>query len=258
MIKNNKIPTILGLILLVTGIAAGILLINSNKIFSLGAKLENSPKNIRISNIQSETVTISWITGRMTESLLLWKEKDHQQFKSKIVNEGKPAYIHSINITGLSPESTYYFKVISNGNEFDNESIPWQFNTGPKLDNAPRAQVISGTILTSSGASAEGVIIYTSVGGSSLLSTRTGQDGTWLIPISFARVQDLQSFTIINPSTTLIEITIQGGPMGVASANVYPEAANPVPAIMFGQTHDFKDLAPQREEEPPQAQVNIP
>lgn len=258
MTKINKIPTILGLTLLIAGIAAGVLLINSNKIFSLGAKPENSPKNIRVSNIQNETVTISFITGKRTESLLLWKEKGHQQFKSEIVNEDKAAYIHSINITGLSPNSTYYFKVVSSGNEFDNEGIPWQFSTGAKLDNTPPAQLISGTVLTSSGANAEGVIVYVSVGGSSLLSTKTDQDGSWLILTSYARVQDLQSFTIINPSTTLIEIAIQGGPMGVASAHVYPEAANPVPAIMFGQTHDFKDLPPQKEEELPQAQVGIP
>ena len=258
MTKIKKIPTIFGLMVLLAGIAAGVLLINSNKIFSLGAKPETSPKDIRLSNVQSSSVTISWITGKLTESALLWSEKNSSQFKSEIVNQGKASYIHLVNLEDLSPQTSYNFKIVSNGYEYDNEDLPWQFNTGPKLDKTPQAQVVSGTILTSSGANAEGIILYVSVGGSSLLSTKTESDGTWLIPISYARIQDLQSYVLINPSTTLIEITAQGGPLGIASAQIYPEATNPVPAIMLGQTHDFKDLPPQKEGGLPQASVDFP
>jgi hypothetical protein len=59
MKRNLKLPTILGVLILFSGLIAGIYLINSSQVFKLSANIEAIPKNVRFSNIINTGLTIS-------------------------------------------------------------------------------------------------------------------------------------------------------------------------------------------------------
>lgn len=72
MIKKNKIPTILGIVLLLAGVFAGVFFLNVRQIFNLGATATNQPKNVRVSNIGDVGATLSWTTDVKTSDFISW------------------------------------------------------------------------------------------------------------------------------------------------------------------------------------------
>ncbi len=198
MMKKSKIPTIIGIALLVIGIASGVLLIQNRQIFKLGATPQISPKDVRITNITDSSFTVSWVTDTETEGFIKWGESNSSQ-KNLVKDEiDSESYVHITTVQSLSPETSYYFVINSKGTNFDNNGLPWETKTGPVLAITSSRNLISGTILTSTGAPANQVLVYVSLAGSSPLSVITSQNGGWLIPISSARTSNLNTFLNID------------------------------------------------------------
>lgn len=257
-LKKRKIPTILGILVLIIGVAAGVFLVQSRQIFRLGASPETNPKDIRVTNVSDSSLTVSWTTDKETQGFISWGENRSSLDKTAASTTSSGANIHSVSLHGLTATTSYFFKINSDGKEFDNSGISWDVKTGTNLTVPPKSVLISGTILTSDGIPAQDILIYTSVGGSSMLSTTSDNSGNWVIPISSARTQDLSAYMTIDESSTLVEIVVQAGPLGVASAQIYPSAAKPAPEIILGQSHDFKNLPPSEESGLPEASIGMP
>lgn len=256
--KKEKIPTILGIGFLILGIAAGVMLISNRQIFRLRASPEIAPKNVRVSNISEGSFSVSWTTNKETRGFIVWGESSESINKTRLDLSNTSSFIHYLLIDNLSPSKSYYFKINSDGRQFDSNGLPWQIKTGPQIPVQPGAYIISGSVTTSSGAPLKGALVFVTVGGGSLLSTYTSGDGSWAIPISTSRTQTLDSYLPINERTSLVEIFVQGGPLGVASAQIYPASAKPVPPIILGQAHNFKNLLPEKKGEAPEATISLP
>jgi len=255
---RGKIPTILGIFFLTIGLAIGVVLINNKQIFRLRASPEITPKDVRISNITESSFTVSWTTDKETQGFIRWGENDTSLNKTQVGASLATSFTHSLTITGLTASNTYYFKINSEGTDFDNNGIVWQTKTGVEILIQPEANVISGSVNTKTQAPVNGALVYITIGGSGLLSTTSTEDGGWSIPISTARTKNLTSYIPFNESTTIVEITVQAGPMGVASAQIYPVSAKPVPPIVLGQTHNFRGLRPEKNGELPEASLSLP
>jgi hypothetical protein len=258
MIKKSTIPTILGIVVLIIGIATGVLLIESRRVFKLGATPEVTPKNVRITNISDSSFTVFWTTDKETKGFIQWGERVSVLGKIATDSIKVASSTHSVTLGALAPLTPYYFKINSDGTDFDNSGIPWQVKTGPRLATPPVGSVIFGTVLTPAGLPATNSLVYVTVGGSSPLSTITQDNGSWILPISASRDQSLASYIIINETSTLVEISVQAGPAGVASAQIYPASSRPVPPITLGQVHDYKNLPPGKPGEVPKASVGLP
>ena len=256
--KKSKIPTIIGLIVLVFGLAAGVLLVGSQRFFRLGAEAELAPKDVRISNISDNSFTVSWVTDKVTGAFIKWGEDPESLDKEELDEVGGEGTTHTASIRGLSAETTYYFKINSGGDDFDNSGIPWQVKLASLLPVPTKTNLVSGSVLTGSGQPAKNALVYITLGGGSLLSSVTSDSGSWVIPISQARSQDLSGFIDIDEKNTLMEISVNAGPDGVASAQIYPQSAKPVPAIILGETHDFKSLPASEVSEIPKASIGLP
>lgn len=256
--KKSKIPTLLGIFILILGLAAGIFLIQNQQIFRLGASPETSPKDVRITNITSSSFTVSWTTDEETSGFIKWGEPSNSLDGTELDEITESSKTHTATIQGLNSNKTYYFKINSDGRNFDNNGVPWQKTTGPELPGSTTIDSISGTVLTSTGSPAGNAIVYATLAGASTLSTTTSQSGSWIIPISLARTQDLTSFIEVDDTNTLIEISVQAASQGVATAQIYPAAASPVPPIVLGQSHDFRNLRPGEADGVPKANINLP
>lgn len=258
MKKSNKIPTILGIIILVIGTFAGVFFLNMNQVFRIGADSASSPKDIRIGNLSDNSATVSWITDKESVDFLVWGES--QSSLNKIEKESQTDqkfFTHSITLSGLKPGTTYYYKINSDGVNYDNKGIPWQLTTGPTLNSSPNSINVSGSVISGTGLPAQRALVYITVNGY-LISTLTSESGNYVFQLGIARTPNLGAYTQIDPHATLLEISVSTGPSGVASASIFPESAKPVPPIILGQVLDFRNLKPNQNNGAPDANLNLP
>jgi len=256
--KRSKIPTIIGIVFLVLGLAAGVLLVQNGQIFRLGASQEAVPKDVRITNISDSSFGVTWVTEKETLGFISWGENENSLTRTQEDEVGKASFTHSLSVRGLSPEKSYFFKINSSGVDYDNNDLAWEVKTGPSLPLTTRSLLVSGSVITSTGAPAKNALVYITVAGSSPLSTITSQAGSWVLSLSSARTSDLASLIDIDDKTTLLEISVNTGPDGVSSAQIYPQSAKPVPPLILGQVLDFKNLQPTEVSEIPKASVDLP
>lgn len=243
---------------LILGIGVGVFLIERNQIYQLGAQPEKAPKNIRVTNVTDSSFTVSWTTDKEYAGFLMWGDSQ-SNLKETVTQEGIQGSFNLITVNSLQPQTIYYFKINSGGTVFDNSGIPWQVQTAPKIGEVASPKVISGVILNQSGQAASGILVYATPGGGSTQVTKTSANGSWVIPISTSRkTPDLASYVDISDKSPVIDLFVQGGTNGVATAQVFFKTANPVPQITLGQTYDFRSEEGQYDQDIPKATIGLP
>src|SRR3990172_2178899 len=143
--NKSKIPTVVGIIVLIIGLAVAVFLLQQQQIFRLGASPDRMPKDVRTTNVNDTSFTISWTTDKETVGFVEWgADENTPQTANEENNTAKN--IHSVTVRNASANKTYFFRVNSDGNSYDNNGALWQVKTGPQLTTPPGAILISGTI----------------------------------------------------------------------------------------------------------------
>lgn len=254
--RDKRIPTVLGLLILAIGVVAGVFLVQSRQLFSPAAAPEETPQQIRITNISDKSFTVSWVTESRTQGFVSYGRSADL---GSVAQDQNPAaaFLHHIEVTGLSPTTTYFFKVGSGKNIFDNDGEPYRVTTATSLGSVPSSDIIFGSVQDANGESAQGAIVYLTASGISPLSATVDSSGNWTIPLSTALSLNLSSYATYDEATRL-QIFVQAGEGQFASATVLVAGARPVPPIILGQTHDFTTLKPTDSGEVPTSKLELP
>lgn len=255
--NKNKIPTILGLFLLVIGIAAGVVLVQNRQFFGTEAEEDITPKDVRITNITESSFSVSWITDGETSGFVKYGETANSLGKTDLDEIEGNSTVHYSTIQGLESKTEYFFKINSGARDFDNNGIAWQVLTGASLPD-PSSRIVSGNVVSASGTPVANALVHVSVGGASPLSTTTSGNGSWLINLDSARDTSLSTYATIDETNSVIEISIQAGALGISTAQIYPQSASSIPTMVLGQVHDYKNLPPNSNADLPEASVDLP
>lgn len=249
MKKNLKLPTILGVIILVFGVVAGVVLINSSQVFKIGANTEGIPKNVRITNITDSTATVTWTTDIKTKGFVKWGKSELALSKVALEDETDASFVHSANIVGIDQGSTIVFKTNSETKDYDNGGIPWNITTKDTKILGNNNLIASGTVLEADGSTPARAIVYLTVNGS-LVSALTSVEGNFVIPLStyFDTISD----------TTAIEISVQGGPKGTTQAVIYPKSIKFIPTMVLGRSYDFRSAEINNSNQQPESSLTVP
>lgn len=242
MKNEHSLPTLLGLGAVVVGIVTFVLMVQLKQEVSVRASGDLTPKDVRLTNIDDGSFTVSWVTGRSSVGTVLWGQNTNPETVT-VESSLTPRKTHLVKITGLTPSTKYFVKILGGETVFDNSGIPWEVSTSPTFDSLGEPYVVSGTILTSTGVPANNVLVYLSAGGLAPLTTITGPDGGWFIPLSTARASNLQKLAAITDSTSG-EILAESPTFEFASAQISLTNANPLPTIKLGEAYNFKSLIP--------------
>jgi len=254
MLNNHKaakihFPTALGLLILLIAIGAGIFFIKTRSGVKPETAAEITPEQVRITNVTDSGFSVSWITGKETTGLIKFGEKVNELKQQALddrdqLSGGEAAVeVHHVTLKNLLPTTKYYFKIESGGKQFDNKGKPFEVSTGAVLGSPPTADPIYGTVLTQSGSPAEGAVVYINVANGAPLSALAKTNGNWALPLSTARTADLGSYLTYDIQATIVNLLVQGGRQGTASAITTTTNDNPVPEISLGKSHDFRTLA---------------
>lgn len=261
MIKQHKLPTIIAIIILVLGVASGVFLVQRENIFKTPAEPEETPQQVRITNISNDSFTLSWVTSRATPGFVSYGKSISSL--DLVAQQGtllpNTSLVHSVLVSNLTQNTTYFFKIGSGDNIFDNSGQPYQITTAGTIAQPPQPDIIFGTINNSSGLPSKSTIVYITVAGVTPLSVLTDDKGSWTVPLSTGRSSDLKNYASYNKQTSIVEIFAQGGGDQFATAKVKTGSSHPVPVITLGKNHDFTDLEPVSGEGGlPESQLELP
>lgn len=247
----NKIhfPTALGLLILVIAIFLGIFFAKTKTETTGNTTAAALPQQVRITNVTDTGWTVSWITDKIIDGLIKIGETntDLKQTalddRDQLSGEKGQFEVHYVTAKNLKPNTKYFFKIESGGKQFDNNSKPFEVTTGSALANPPAADPVYGTVLTQSGTAAEGAIVYINLANAAPLSALTKNNGNWALSLATARTPDLNSFVKYDAQATIINILVQAGKIGTASAIATTINDSPVPDIILGKSQDFRAIA---------------
>lgn len=260
MKKQIKFPTLIGIVLLIIGIVAGVFLVQSDKIFTLQASPEEVPQQVRITNITNKSVVVSWITDIQTEGFIAFGKTSSLGMSVRQQNTStstQGSFAHYTTIDNLEAQATYFFKVGSGTKLFDNNGQLYQIKTAPEITvQLPSPDIIFGEIKDSSGKAVASAIVYINSLGITPQSAVVDTNGKWSIPLSTARNINLNNFANYSQDS-LLEIFVQTGKV-IATAKIKAGEAHPVPIIALGQNHDFTNLSSLPKGGLPTSTINLP
>lgn len=239
--RELTIPTILGIITAIGGLVAGIILLNKPLRSLVGAAVEETPSQVKMTNITDSSFTVSWITPKSTSGYVQYGEKnnpelvvsdDRDQEKGQIGNY----FTHFVTIRGLKATTKYSFRIGSGRNLYE-------VITGVTLRNPPPADVAYGQVITASGDPVDGAIVYLGLGGMVPQAALTQASGSWVIPLSTARSSDLTNFAAYDKDGERVEVFVQAGGLGTATVATTTGKTKPVAEIVLGTTNREEETA---------------
>lgn len=122
---NN--PAVKKIIAVVIGIAIFIALVFGYfAIFGTRAA-DFEPRDVIVSNIEKNSVRTSWATGVDTQGVIEYGTTPTSL--NFFAPEPSKSKTHSVDLTLLSPSTTYYFDIRVGDTKYDNGGVPWTFTT---------------------------------------------------------------------------------------------------------------------------------
>lgn len=239
---NQRIPTLLGLLIIIAGIGITTFLANQSTIFRLRANLSDQPKDVRITNITDTSFTVSYTTdGQVPGSLNFGQDKnlgqsaldDRDQQSGNLANYN----IHNITVPRLTQQTKYYFTITSGQTSYLNNNQAFEVTTGPTLSTPPSQQPITGKVVLPDGTIPTQTIVYVTMDGAQVISTLLKADGSYILPLNSLRTNDLSNY--FNPSSdTNIKILVLGNSLS-SNASLTLDQAHPIPTITLSKNYNF-------------------
>lgn len=230
-ITKLKIPTLLGLGIIILGITIGVYLVAREQVFLSQATPNLTAQNITVTNITKDSVVISWQTNSPASSFITYGQTTPNEQTSLDDRDNKPRSTHYVTLKNLLPQTKYQFRISSGKITSD----VLTFETAKPLTNQTGAAPIIGSVLDNNTPLEEG-IVYLSIPEATTESALIKSGGNFLIPLSEIRKVDLSDYQLIED--TVAKLTVQSD-KGEASALIKLPTSSPLPPIKLGQNIDL-------------------
>jgi len=234
MKKDIKIPTILGIVLLITSLVVGIYLTGQKTSLFTKASSTCIPAQILITNITDNSFVVAFSTDSDCLASLVINNLALQDSRySKTDNALLPSKTHFFEITNLNQNTDYQFSLISDGETHTNPDYHAKTSSKPK-SAIPNANLAWGKVLTPDNQPASGSIVLLQIEGATLLSSLVTSSGNWNISLasSFNEAKD-DWFTPPENQREEIIVLSEDGTVTQVAGNTSNN--NPVPDIVVGQ-----------------------
>jgi len=111
--------TIIGLLIIFFGFRI------MQKVFTRAADI--APRDVVVSDISNNSTKITWSTDQEAQGVVEYGTSPTSL--NFFAPESKKTKNHTVELTLLSPNSTYYFQIRIGDKKFDNGGVPWTFTT---------------------------------------------------------------------------------------------------------------------------------
>lgn len=257
---KKRIPTIIGLLLLLLGAVGGVAFINQGTSFLPRAAPEYSPQKVRLTNLTDTGVVISWVTEQPTIGFIRYSDNPVNlsltatDDRDQLSGSSSDYRTHYVSLNNLKPSTSYYFKIGSYQSQlYDNNGQPFSLTLPKSVADLPPTDTAYGSVATAVDTPAEGAIVYLSISGGTPLSALVQQNGNWAINLSMSLTPDYQKYLSYDPTSTQLDILVQPDAGAATTAKTTTNNDQPVPKIILGKTNLFAD-----QPEPTQTPIPTP
>mgnify|MGYP001035709701 CR=1 FL=1 len=129
--KITKISSIV--IGVVIAVILGLMALNMGGVFTRASDVE--PRDVVISDISQNNAKISWATGIETQGVVEYGTTPTAL--NFFAPEASRTKNHLVELTLLSPQTTYYFQIRIGDKKYDNGGVPWTFTTKGAENQSP-------------------------------------------------------------------------------------------------------------------------
>lgn len=229
--QQKKIPTIVGLLLIISAVLLFRFAFERMTPLLSRASGNPSPEEVTVTNVSDTSFTVTWITrGAGVGSVRLDGGKNPLLY----TDDSGTATTHSVTIRNLTPDTTYTYRIAD-------EKRPYQTRTGPAVTGVGTTiEPAFGKVSAPDGTPIADALVYLTPDGGQMLSTVTKASGTWVIPLHLARSEDLTRY--LASSSRINETILIRSPDGESSAFTDTLNDNPVPDMTIGKTYDFRKI----------------
>jgi hypothetical protein len=231
MFKEKKIPTILGLLILLGVISASVFLTNRNTNSVSKASGDCTPQNPQITNITNNSASISFTTDSDCLSSL---SIDNQTIEnSAVISNDQKSKIHYFDVSNLADNTDYNYSVIGDGKSYDQTS--YKFKTAQKPNSPiPSSNLAWGRIFTQDLKPAGKVMIFVNISSASPLSALVTTSGNWNISLANS-FNDSKSDRFTPDKNTPEEIIVIDRDKQTTQISANTSQNDPTPDIILGQ-----------------------
>ena len=198
---NRRIPTILGVGLVLLGIVLTTIIVGAQTGFKSTASSLKAPQNVKITNLSDNSFTITYTTDAAIIGSIGYgnsKQLGNTQL------EDEPQNIHSITVEKLRPLTKYYLVIVSGQNTFLNNGVPFEILTGPNISSPSATKTaIKGKVILPSGNAPNEALVYLSADNSQILSASVAKNGEFNFDLKRFRTDDLSSYFEFDENTVL-------------------------------------------------------
>lgn len=169
----------------------------------------------RVANVRATSFTVLWSTDTDTTGQILYGSAATLGSTVQDVRGGVSSSTHYVDVTGLQPNTNYFFDVQSGSAIDNNQGQHYQIKTGPEIGAPPSNNAVVGSVLNPGGTSpAAGALVWATVrdgntqgtsGASQLLAVLAGQDGRFRLGMQ-PRVPDFTTYFQYSNEGDLIDL----------------------------------------------------
>lgn len=240
---NKRIPTILGIILILLSIPLTTFILKNQIVFRGNASNSQEPQDVKMTNITDASFTITYRTElSSTGSISYGNDKKLGGSELEDVDKQRgsfsPKKIHSISVKKLMPNTKYYLTIISGSDIFLNNGRPFEVTTGTDISSPSTKQnSIKGKIVLPNGDAPSDALVYLNAENSQLLSTTTAKDGKFSFSLEKLRTDDLASYFSVNDNAVFKIVATDG--FLKSAATVTLSQKDSIPTITLSNDYDF-------------------
>jgi hypothetical protein len=189
-----------------------------------GASGETTPKNVILSNITSNAVSITWTTDSETAGSVTVNSGKGDSTPFVDIRGTDRRKTHHIDIVDLDPSKDYSFSILSNDTKYgDEKGKNFKFRTSPVTSETPVPKPIYGSV---EGTDKNDVVVYITLEGDDKTypaSSATTATGKWIVDLSALRDPATKDLVKVD-SNTKINILAKGADtLGGSVSGTYGE-----------------------------------
>jgi hypothetical protein len=161
---------------------------------------------VQVTNLTDTGFTVIWVSEEKEEGYISYGtsasslSSDASDERDGLTNKGS-YYVHSVSLSRLQPDTTYYFEVKSGEDTYDNGGSKYSVETFSTLSSPPPFQSVTGVVEGMPDHNEAIAVAYIkdgddsgSKGESNKVSTLVDESGKWILSIADSRVEDGSSY----------------------------------------------------------------
>lgn len=244
--KTTKIPTLLGLSLLITALVLGVFIYFYRQNLLTQQKTLYVPKEVTVTNLFADQATITWWSDDPTIGQVAFgsgNSLNSIQNDNRDTDQTKVHQVHFVTLRNLKPETTYKYQIISSGIRYPEKPLLFKTNIG--LETTTQNRPLRGSVLNVNLNPIDEALVTIKINGASDMTTFTSTAGNFIFPLKELRTSDSSAHFSIDTTTPATLLIKKGTLQSQVELNLPLDNSGLLPPLTIGQNIDLKDILSQ-------------